>query len=213
MLSNAHEAYRSPLANWRDAEHERARNSEPGLTLTDLSHFYRVGFKGRGTIAAMQANGITVEATPNKAYAQSDGSLCLVLGATEVLLLATRIGNTDRLRNLEHNWSMSNHSSSYLLPRHHSHAWISVSGTKTAEFFSKICAVDLRLKSFINYAIAQTQVAKLNTIILRADQKVSPSFHLLFDAASAIYFVECLVDAAQEFDPVWVSGITTKGTH
>ena len=74
------------------------------LAITDLSPLPRLGFKGRETIAAMQKRGIVLEATPNRAYRQPDGGLCLVLAASEVILLSPLAGDNGRLQGLHDSW-------------------------------------------------------------------------------------------------------------
>ncbi len=68
--------------------------------------------------------------------------------------------------------------------------------------FAKICGIDLRAKAFPNFALTQTSVAKITAIVTRADILGTCAFHVLADSASALYFSECLVDAAQEFGGV-----------
>jgi len=42
------------------------------LVILDLSGQPRLGFKGRGTLAAMQKRGIVVEKQPNRAFPQTE---------------------------------------------------------------------------------------------------------------------------------------------
>lgn len=169
------------------------------LAITDLSPLPRLGFKGRGTISAMHKRGVTVEATPNRAYRQADGGLCLVLGPGEVLLLSPLAGDDGQLQTLHDGWRLADGEGTYPLLRRDSHAWFVVSGVRAAEMFAKICGVDLRPRKFPDLAIAQTSVAKLSAIVARADLGEIPAFHVLADSASALYLVECLMDAAGEF--------------
>jgi hypothetical protein len=67
------------------------------IDIFDLSDLPRSGFKGGGTLAAMQARGLKLEDQPNRAFRQDDDVLCLVLAATEVFLLASLGG--DKLAN------------------------------------------------------------------------------------------------------------------
>ena len=103
-----------------------------GLGIVDLSPLPRLGFKGRGTIPAMQARGITVEATPNRAFRQPDGGLCLVLAPGEVILLSNLAGDAERLAQLETNWRIEDEERTYPLPRRDSHAWLAVAGAGRA---------------------------------------------------------------------------------
>ncbi len=169
------------------------------LGIADLSPLPRIGFKGRETIQAMKSRGVTVEAVPNRAFPQPDGSLCLVLAASEVFLIAPLSGDGAALTQLEASWSLDDGERTYPLLRAHSHARFLVTGNKSPEMFAKICGIDLRREKFANNSIAQTSVAKLSAIVVRSDIGSVTAFHVLVDSASALYFFECLMDAAQEF--------------
>jgi sarcosine oxidase subunit gamma len=65
--------------------------------------------------------------------------------------------------------------------------------------FSKICAIDLRPNKFADLSITQTSIAKMSAILTRADVGGKTVFHLLVDSAAALYFCNCLLDAATEF--------------
>jgi sarcosine oxidase subunit gamma len=65
--------------------------------------------------------------------------------------------------------------------------------------FAKLCAIDLRPAKFADLSIAQTSIAKMSAILVRADIGAKPVFHLLVDSAAAVYFCDCLLDAADEF--------------
>lgn len=169
------------------------------LAITDLSPLPRLGFKGRETIAAMQKRGVTLEPTPNRAFRQPDGGLCLVLAASEVILLSPLGGDGGRLKELHDGWSLEAGERTYPLLRNDSHAWFAITGAKASDLFAKICGVDLRLSRFPDLSIAQTSVAKLSAIVTRADIGGTPAFHILADSASSLYFFDCLIDAAQEF--------------
>lgn len=169
------------------------------LAIADLSPLPRLGFKGRETIAAMQKRGVTVEAQPNRAFRQPDGGLCLVLAPGEVILLGPLSGDGARLNEMHDSWRLEDGERTYPLLRRDSHAWFLVTGAKAPELFAKICAIDLRAEKFSDLSIAQTSVAKISAIVTRADLGGVLSFHILADSASALYFLQCLTDAAQEF--------------
>lgn len=169
------------------------------LMIADLSPLPRLGFKGRGTIPAMQARGLRLEAVPNRAFRQEDGSLCLVLGAGEVLLLSNLTGDGRRIGELQAGWSLDATERTYPLLRRDSHAWFAVAGPAAPEMLAKLCAVDFSPAGFPPLVIAQTTVAKISAIVTSADCVNTPLFHVLADSAAANYFFECLVDAALEF--------------
>jgi sarcosine oxidase, subunit gamma len=169
------------------------------LTLTDLSALPRLGFKGRGTMEAMAKRGIALDPVPNRAYAQKDGGLCLVLAVSEVILLGPPTGDGAMLEKLERDWRIEDLERSYPVPRQHGSCWFHITGAQAPTLFAKICGVDLRLHTFPNHQIAQTSVARLNGVICRDDLGEEPSFHLLADSASSDYLMACLADAMAEF--------------
>ncbi len=175
------------------------RETIDALAIADLSPLPRLGFKGRGTMPAMEARNIVVEPQPNRAFRQPDGGLCLVLGLGEVLLLGALDGRGAKLSELEASWSIDDEEHTYPVPRRDSHAWLALAGPAAPDMFAKLCGVDLRLRVFPDRAIAQTSVARLNAIVVRADCGATPVFHLLADSASAAYLLACLLDAAAEF--------------
>jgi sarcosine oxidase subunit gamma len=178
---------------------ERVAGVRPPLGIVDLSPLPRLGFKGRETLATMQALGVQLEPTPNRAYPQADGSLCLVLGPGEVFLLGAPYGENALIGRLESGACIADDTRCYAMPRRDSHAWFAIMGAAASALFAKICAVDLRLERFPNLSIAQTSVAKLNAIVLRADIGGQPVFHLLSDSSAARSMLESLLDAAGEF--------------
>jgi sarcosine oxidase subunit gamma len=203
---------RSPLrrklqaagAEWRKLDDIAVADTVDGTTagrivIADLSPFPRLGFKGRGTVPAMQARGIALDATANRAFRQPDGGLCLVLAPGEVILLSNLNGDGERLAQLEADWRIEDEERTYPLSRRDSHAWLAVAGEALPEMFAKLCAIDLRRDKFADLAIAQTSIAKMSAILTRADMGTTPVFHLLVDSAAALYFCDCLLDAADEF--------------
>lgn len=169
------------------------------LVIADLSELPRLGFKGRGTLAAMQARGLHLANTPNRAFRQDDGSLCMVLAASEVFLLGSLDGESGQFAELEKNWRIEDNEKTYSMPRRHSHSWFALQGDAAPELFSKLCAVDLKSHVFGDLSIAQTSVARLSAIILRADSGGQLLYHLLSDSAASAYMLACLKDAADEF--------------
>jgi sarcosine oxidase subunit gamma len=169
------------------------------LMIADLSELPRLGFKGRDTLSVMQSRGIVLDSVPNRAFPQADGSLCMVLAANEVFLLSAPNSSDSYFTSLEKDWRIENGERAYPLLRRHSHAWFGVQGDSAPDMLSKLCAVDLRPHKFGDLNIAQTSVARLNAIVLRADAGGRLTYHLLADSASAAYMLACLRDSAEEF--------------
>jgi sarcosine oxidase subunit gamma len=188
-----------PLADAALADGGTGASQAPELAIIDLTPLPRLGFKGRGTIEAMKKRAIVVEATPNRAFRQPDGGLCLVLAPGEVILLSNLSGEGRRLDEMHASWRIEDEERTYPLLRRDSHAWLAVSGDDAPAMFAKLCAIDMRRDRFSDLAIAQTSLAKMSAIVVRADLNGRPLYHLLADSASALYLCKCLVDAAREF--------------
>jgi sarcosine oxidase subunit gamma len=169
------------------------------IEIFDLSHLPRSGFKGGGTLPAMRVRGLKLENQPNRAFRQNDDTLCLVLAATEVFLLGSLSGNNARLVELETSWKIGDGERTYLVPRSHTHAWFALDGAFVPEMLAKLCAVDFRPSVFTDLSVAQTSVARLNSIVLRADREKRHIYHVLADSTCSAYLLACLRDAAEEF--------------
>ena len=192
-------------------EASRART----LGLADLSVLPRIGFKGHGAPGWLELQGLTLPAAPNLARRLDDGALMARLSAEEHLLLSDLPATGDLCARLMSAWSIDTADSVYALPRSDSHAWLLVTGARAVEMFAKLCAVDLRAHKFADCTVAQTSVARVNAIVIRAGLGDVPGFHLLFDWASADYLWGCLIDAADEFGggPIGRNAILDLITH
>jgi sarcosine oxidase subunit gamma len=65
--------------------------------------------------------------------------------------------------------------------------------------FSKICGIDLRPEKFAMGAVAQTSIARLNGIVIRADVGETLAYHFLTDNASARFMWDSVLDAMGEW--------------
>lgn len=189
----------------QDAELAAARR----LGLADLSVLPHGGFKGKGTVEWLTAQGLAIGGDSNMAYRQANGELAARLAPTEIFLLDNLQGSGALLQRLNNAWQWAatapRPAQGYPMPRQDSHAWFMLAGAFVPDMFAKMCGVDLRRDRFGEGAIAQTSVAKMSAIIIRADRtakdgRVTPAYHVLADIASAEYLWTCLLDAAAEFD-------------
>ena len=152
------------------------------LGLVDLSTLPRTGFRGAGAPDWAAAQAINLSQHPNTCIEQTDGSLVAKLSHQELLILGDLNGksaSTERLNNTLVG------PQTYSLPRADSHCWLAITGSQAAEMFSKICAVDLRSHKFANGEIAQTSIAKANTIVIRHALGSTHCFYILTDVSSA----------------------------
>ncbi len=170
------------------------------LALVDLSPLPRIGFKGPGAHEWLRARGVTGLDADNRADRQGDGEIAVRLAPGEALILGAVAGESGLCRRLEEAWPGDNATGCYPVLRGDSHFWSAVCGLDAAPMLAKLCGVDLRPERFTEGAVAQTSVARLSAVIVRADLGPVPVFHILGDSASAEYYWDVLIDAMAEFE-------------
>jgi sarcosine oxidase subunit gamma len=169
------------------------------LAICDLSFLPRIGFKGRDALSWLREAGFACDDIPNRTYLQSDGVLVAVLASTEALLLSPLDKSALSLSDLAGACSLDDGVPRYPVPRADTNFEFLVSGRDATAMFAKVCGVDLRPAAFAVNTVAQTSVARLNAIIVRADLGAVPAFRILGDSASAEYMWKSLLDAMAEF--------------
>ena len=170
------------------------------LSLVDLSPLPRIGFKGPGALQWLGGQGIAGLDRDNRADTQGGGEIAVRLGPSEALILGAVARESTLCRRLEEAWPGDDPARCHPVPRGDSHFWSAVSGAHAAPMLAKLCAVDLRITRFAQGEVAQTTVARLGAVIIRADLGPVPLFHILGDSASAEYYWEVVMDAMAEFD-------------
>jgi sarcosine oxidase subunit gamma len=178
-----------------EAEAERAQD----LAICDLSPLPRACFKGHKAVAWVAAQGVTVTEANNMTAWQEDGACAARLADTEVLLLGALACESTLCERIVAGWSPDPDPGAYPVPRADTNCWFLISGRHSATMFSKICGVDLRPDKFAVGAIAQTSIARLTGIVIRADVDDTLAYHFLSDNASASYMWDCLLDAMGEW--------------
>ena len=191
----------------RDAGIEAAHVESLGLA--DLTPFPRIGFKGWTIAPWLAGAGAEMGEASNRAYRQADGTRIARLAPGEALVLADRAGNGPLIETLDAAWSMAEADGCFRVARDETSCWLLLTGAHASSMLAKVCAVDLRLQAFAPDAIAQTNVARLNVIVIRGDIGDVPAFDLLTDSASAVYLWDALLDAMVEFDgaPIGLAAI------
>ena len=190
-----------------DAADEAARAEALGLA--DLTPLPRVGFKGWNTGPWLAQAGAEMGEASNRAYPQADGTRIARLAPGEALVLADRAGRGPLIESLRQAWSMADADGCFHVARQETSCWLLLTGAHAAGMLAKVCAVDLRPQAFAADAIAQTNVARLNAIVIRGDIGAVPAFDLLADSASAVYLWGALLDAMAEHDgaPIGLAAI------
>jgi sarcosine oxidase subunit gamma len=192
--------FAAPLTCGASAEEEAARARRLGLC--EASALARGGYKGWTALDWLREKGVGVPEQNNRAR-RHDGALVARLADSEALILGGLDGGCALLDDLA---AAPPPDGCYPVPRADANAAFIISGSAAPAMLAKLCAVDLRPRSFPDLSLAQTSVARLNAIVLRADIADTVAFHCLFDSASALYLWHCLIDAMAEFDG-WPVGL------
>ncbi|MDE0052262.1 MAG: hypothetical protein OXO52_20950 [Rhodospirillales bacterium] len=189
---------------------DEARRAE-SLGLADLTPFPRIGFKGWAIAPWLAGCGAGMGEESNRAYAQADGTRIARLAPGEALILAGRSGEGPLIDTLDKAWSTAEADGCYRVARDETSCWLLLTGAHAPSMLAKVCAVDLRPRVFAPDAIAQTNVARLNVIVIRGDIGDVPAFDLITDVASAVYLWGALLDAMAEYDgvPVGLGALRT----
>ena len=180
------------------------------LGLADLTPFPRIGFKGWNVAPWLAGAGAEMGEASNRAYPQADGTRIARLAPGEALVLADRRGKGGPLiEALGEAWSMAEADGCFRVARDETSCWLLLTGAHAPSMLAKVCAVDLRPHAFAPDAVAQTNVARLNVIVIRGDIGQVPAFDLITDLASAVYLWGALLDAMAEYDgaPVGLGAI------
>jgi len=170
----------------------------PPLGLTDLSPLPRTGLRGRGALTWLSEQGWSVPANNNTALQTGAGGTLLRLRDYEALVLC---GPRDEAPGHEI-FDLERHipgGNVWHAPRRDSHCWFQLRGAAAVDCMAKLCAVDLRPHVFPAGSVAQTSVARLNTIVYAGFEPDITTFGLLADSASAIWFWDTLLDAMGEY--------------
>ena len=191
----------------REAAAETAQAGSLGLA--DLTPLPRIGFKGWNIAPWLAGHGVEMGEASNRAYAQADGTRIARLAPGEALVLADRRGAGPLIATLDQAWSMAEADGCFRVARDETSCWLLLSGAHAPSMLAKVCAVDMRPHVVAPDAIAQTNVARLNVIVIRGDLGQVPAFDLITDIASAVYLWGALLDAMAEYDgaPVGLAAI------
>ncbi len=180
-----------------DAEGESAQARKLGLC--DLSALPRTGYKGWNMADWLGAQGAVMAEESNIASPQGDGTRIARLAPGEALVLGDYKGGGPLIEKLDGAWSMESADGCFQVPRAETNFWLAITGAEAPALFAKICAVDLRDEAAPAHRVVQTNVARLNAIIIRGGSAEAPVFDLLSDIASAVYLWRALLDAMDEF--------------
>lgn len=86
-----------------------------------------------------------------------------------------------------------------VLDMSHGRALMTLSGPHAAGVLIKLCGLDFDERAFPDLHAAQTSVAKVRSLIVRADEGGSPRYILAVDRSHGAYMWGAITDAMQEF--------------
>lgn len=86
----------------------------------------------------------------------------------------------------------------------HGRGGLLLAGRHAPDVLAKVCALDFA-RQFPNLHAAQTSLAKVRTLIVRADIESLPAYGLIVDRSLAAYVWAVVFDAAQEFGGIALS--------
>jgi sarcosine oxidase subunit gamma len=201
----------SVLVNSYPEDEELGIKQAQSLAIFDLTGVSRLGFKGVDTSSWLSNQNISLPERPNEACISREGLTVARLSDHEYLMLDPVASENSKLRKLRNNLSMNIGIRSYLLERADSHGCFALTGSLAAQVLSKVCAVDMRPHKFDQFNVAQTFLARVNSIVIRLDQGDTLCFFILADLSTNEFLWEGLLDAMQEFcgKPMGVSTLNS----
>lgn len=84
----------------------------------------------------------------------------------------------------------------------HGRGFIVLAGARAADVLAKVCALNFSDAAFPDYHAAQTMLAKVRALIIRADAAQFPVYDVIVDRSLTAYVWDVLLDSAQQFDGV-----------
>ena len=168
------------------------------IKMLDATTFSRVGFRGKGVSAFLIEQGFVVPSSPNQSVLNDSGILILRLSQTEFWLVDIENSQHGLIQGVE--LASNKVSDVYRLYCQHSHSCFVLVGDDIPNMFAKVCGVDLSDQSFAVSNIAQTSVARINSIVVRQDIKDVDTYLMFSDLASAQSLWDAIADACEEFN-------------
>lgn len=156
------------------------------VELVDLTAEPRFGIKGPGSSAWLKGCGITLPPV-NRISGHGDLRV-LRLGSEDFLVVD---GELDALTA---RWNNTTGPRGYWSWREEGWAWMRLSGPDVNGVMARLCALDLRAGRLHEDEIAQTRVAQLEAVLVRAGE----GFDVFFDIAATAFFVRTVILAAKQ---------------
>lgn len=87
----------------------------------------------------------------------------------------------------------------------HGRAMILITGLRAADVLPKVCGLDFSARRFPDHYAAQTMLAKVRALVIRADSGDLPVYTVVVDRSLATYVWEVVYDATREFSGLILS--------
>lgn len=184
MVSLSAFARQFPLSSGGSAQDTRLPVG--AVELVDLTAEPRFGIKGPGSSAWLKGCGITLP--PVNRIGRQGGLRVLRLGSEDFLVI------DGELDTLTARWNNATGPRGYWSWREEGWAWMRLSGPAVDGVMARLCALDLRAGRLHEDEIAQTRVAQLEAVLVRAGE----GFDVFFDIAATAFFVRTVIVAAKQ---------------
>lgn len=186
------------IAGYGDPEAELAAVRR--LAFADLSALPRCGFKNEAAPQWLESQDIVIPDAPNRATRQETDGLCLRLGGTDMLVTGSPFGDDDGPNRLIAAWAAAKEKPrGWNAYREEGFNWFLLTGEQAPEFWSRVCAVDLRPSAFADLEVAQTRAFHMGGVIVRADIAGVLAYHMFFDIASSDFLIDVVRETMEEF--------------
>lgn len=158
-----------------------------GLDIADCTEIARFGLRGKGSYDWLKSR-IAVPDRVNVAAVDPDGMLVLRLGQNDIAIS----GNGNGVDAISAAWRAADGARGHDGYRRDTWAHLMISGREATALMAELTDIDLRDKSMPRYAIAQTRLLHVDTIIVRTDPAGILGYELFFDLASRAFVLENL---------------------
>ena len=199
-LGATYEAIGDMAAVSHYAEPDAEEKAVHELAFADLNALPRCGFKSEGAPEWLARQGIVIPDAANKAARQKSGGLCLRLGATDMLVAGSPLGDDDGPSALLLRWSTETVAlRGWDAHREEGFSWFVLTGEHAPELLSRRCSVNLHPEAFANLSVSQTTAFGMGGVIARADISRTLAYHMFFDIASSDHLIEVVQEDMEEF--------------
>ena len=189
---------RSPIAQLPPTTVEHgwevsARRSDAELKITDCSPLAKILVLAPTDGELARTLGVPF----GRAARDAHGTLVIGSGPGEWLLLSTPGTTAEMTRRVE---QIQDEGLVSVFDATHGRALVRITGARTPDLLTKVCAIDLAEEVTPNGAAFRSSVAKLVTDVVRDDHDGERSYLLHCERSSGQYLFDALIDAGDEYD-------------